>query len=276
MEYSPLRPSPSSPVRKKVLLLSVMFSIWLYMLYSCVGYCSTVPGLPPADRASREGGSAAAAAAARRTPPGGPELVSRLLSRQQPWEDVEGDYEEPPARLAASRDLLTNEPDADDWGGGGGAVVRGEAHRVPGPGASMSSFSNGSGSKKLPQALIIGVKKGGTRALLEFLRVHPDIRAVGAEPHFFDRNYHLGLDWYRQVTRVPLTPPPPAPWATCWLLILANHRALLFGGDDVIGGSAVEPLASFPGRRRSRLQPHLRIDWSGLIGGGAWRRVEGR
>lgn len=55
----------------------------------------------------------------------------------------------------------------------------------------------GEGSKKLPQALIIGVKKGGTRALLEFLRVHPDIRAVGAEPHFFDRNYHNGLEWYR-------------------------------------------------------------------------------
>ncbi|XP_073415722.1 heparan sulfate glucosamine 3-O-sulfotransferase 3A1-like [Dendrobates tinctorius] len=57
----------------------------------------------------------------------------------------------------------------------------------------------GEGSKKLPQAIIIGVKKGGTRALLEFLRVHPDIRAVGAEPHFFDRNYDKGLDWYREL-----------------------------------------------------------------------------
>ena len=38
---------------------------------------------------------------------------------------------------------------------------------------------------------------GGTRALLEFLRVHPDVRAVGAEPHFFDRSYHKGLAWYR-------------------------------------------------------------------------------
>lgn len=57
----------------------------------------------------------------------------------------------------------------------------------------------GEGSKKLPQALIIGVKKGGTRALLEFLRVHPDIRAVGAEPHFFDRNYDNGLEWYRWI-----------------------------------------------------------------------------
>ncbi|XP_002664054.3 heparan sulfate glucosamine 3-O-sulfotransferase 3A1 isoform X1 [Danio rerio] len=59
--------------------------------------------------------------------------------------------------------------------------------------------SLGEGSKKLPQAIIIGVKKGGTRALLEFLRVHPDIRAVGAEPHFFDRNYENGLDWYRDL-----------------------------------------------------------------------------
>ncbi|EAW55766.1 hCG1984886, isoform CRA_b, partial [Homo sapiens] len=33
------------------------------------------------------------------------------------------------------------------------------------------------GEKKLPQALIIGVKKGGTRALLEAIRVHPDVRA---------------------------------------------------------------------------------------------------
>ncbi|XP_029312692.1 LOW QUALITY PROTEIN: heparan sulfate glucosamine 3-O-sulfotransferase 3A1-like [Cottoperca gobio] len=57
----------------------------------------------------------------------------------------------------------------------------------------------GEGRKKLPQALIIGVKKGGTRALLEFLRVHPDIRAVGAEPHFFDRNYDNGLEWYREL-----------------------------------------------------------------------------
>ncbi|KAF1373638.1 hypothetical protein PFLUV_G00241010 [Perca fluviatilis] len=57
----------------------------------------------------------------------------------------------------------------------------------------------GEGRKKLPQALIIGVKKGGTRALLEFLRVHPDIRAVGAEPHFFDRNYENGLEWYREL-----------------------------------------------------------------------------
>jgi len=50
---------------------------------------------------------------------------------------------------------------------------------------------------RFPQAIIIGVKKGGTRALLEFLKVHPDIRAPGPEIHFFDRNYDRGLEWYR-------------------------------------------------------------------------------
>uniref|UniRef100_UPI0037E8489D heparan sulfate glucosamine 3-O-sulfotransferase 6 n=1 Tax=Semicossyphus pulcher TaxID=241346 RepID=UPI0037E8489D len=61
------------------------------------------------------------------------------------------------------------------------------------------SIANNFGSKKFPQAIIIGVKKGGTRALLEFLRIHPDVRAVGAEPHFFDRFYDKGLAWYRNL-----------------------------------------------------------------------------
>uniref|UniRef100_H3D5U0 Sulfotransferase n=1 Tax=Tetraodon nigroviridis TaxID=99883 RepID=H3D5U0_TETNG len=60
------------------------------------------------------------------------------------------------------------------------------------------SIANNFGSKKFPQAIIIGVKKGGTRALLEFLRIHPDVRAVGSEPHFFDRFYDRGLEWYRR------------------------------------------------------------------------------
>ncbi|XP_016349993.1 heparan sulfate glucosamine 3-O-sulfotransferase 6-like [Sinocyclocheilus anshuiensis] len=61
------------------------------------------------------------------------------------------------------------------------------------------SVSNNFGTKEFPKAIIIGVKKGGTRALLEFLRVHPDVRAVGAEPHFFDRFYEKGLLWYRNL-----------------------------------------------------------------------------
>ncbi|CAM9730691.1 heparan sulfate glucosamine 3-O-sulfotransferase 3B1 [Strix aluco] len=74
-----------------------------------------------------------------------------------------------------------------------------EQRAAPDAASPISSFFNGSGTKRLPQAIIIGVKKGGTRALLEFLRVHPDVRAVGAEPHFFDRNYERGLAWYRDL-----------------------------------------------------------------------------
>ncbi|XP_034563230.1 heparan sulfate glucosamine 3-O-sulfotransferase 3B1-like [Notolabrus celidotus] len=193
MEYSPVCHSLyapwSSPVKKKLLLLSIMFFIWVYMLYSCVGYCSTMPSLVVEGYRAKETGSGLG----KRTESGRTDLVSRLLAKPQPWEDIESDYEEPSIRTAASRDLLNNELDTD-WD----EVREDLQQRAPEPSA-MSSFSNGSGSKKLPQAIIIGVKKGGTRALLEFLRVHPDIRAVGAEPHFFDRNYDNGLEWYRDL-----------------------------------------------------------------------------
>lgn len=57
-------------------------------------------------------------------------------------------------------------------------------------------------SRQLPTALIIGVKKGGTRALLEFLRLHPAIRAAGSEVHFFDHHYVKGFRWYRCVRQI--------------------------------------------------------------------------
>lgn len=76
------------------------------------------------------------------------------------------------------------------------SVGEGASSAHPGLEAN-SSGKEWTATRRLPQALIIGVKKGGTRALLEFLRLHPDIRALGSEPHFFDRHYARGLDWYR-------------------------------------------------------------------------------
>ena len=54
--------------------------------------------------------------------------------------------------------------------------------------------------RRLPHCLIIGVRKGGTRALLEFLNMHPGIQAQKREMHFFDDedNYSLGIEWYRK------------------------------------------------------------------------------
>ncbi|NXW50562.1 HS3S6 sulfotransferase, partial [Nyctiprogne leucopyga] len=72
---------------------------------------------------------------------------------------------------------------------------------LPPPAAFPDGAESGPapGHRRFPQAIIVGVKKGGTRALLEFLRVHPGVRAVGAEPHFFDRCYEKGLRWYRSL-----------------------------------------------------------------------------
>lgn len=58
---------------------------------------------------------------------------------------------------------------------------------------------------RLPKALIIGVRKGGTRALFDILARHPSVQACPREVHFFDHqeNYELGLDWYR--SQMPLS-----------------------------------------------------------------------
>jgi hypothetical protein len=69
--------------------------------------------------------------------------------------------------------------------------------------STIISSSEVTNSKHLPQAIIIGVKKCGTRALLKFLSTHPDIAASSTEIHFFDspKNFPLGLNWYRYVDK---------------------------------------------------------------------------
>uniref|UniRef100_A0A4W5NFC3 Sulfotransferase n=1 Tax=Hucho hucho TaxID=62062 RepID=A0A4W5NFC3_9TELE len=184
-----------SPVKHKLFLLGIMFLLWVYMLYSCVGYCAPMPSLVVENNRGKETGTGSVVDKMTENNARA-DLMSRLLPRLPPWVDIESDYDEPSVRTS-SRDLLNKEIDAHS-GVEDPGEMKGEGQRAPEPDA-MSSFSNDLGSKKLPQAIIIGVKKGGTRALLEFLRVHPDIRAVGAEPHFFDRNYENGLEWYREL-----------------------------------------------------------------------------
>ncbi|VDK85071.1 unnamed protein product [Litomosoides sigmodontis] len=54
--------------------------------------------------------------------------------------------------------------------------------------------------QRLPQCLIIGVRKGGTRALLDALAIQPYIRVARREMHFFNDNetYNKGSEWYRR------------------------------------------------------------------------------
>ena len=52
--------------------------------------------------------------------------------------------------------------------------------------------------RTFPDFIVIGVQKGGTTSLYNYLIEHPDIYpALHKEIHFFDRNYHRGLNWYR-------------------------------------------------------------------------------
>ncbi|XP_053875591.1 heparan sulfate glucosamine 3-O-sulfotransferase 1-like [Malaclemys terrapin pileata] len=72
---------------------------------------------------------------------------------------------------------------------------------------NTSAFQASSLQRRLPQGIIIGVRKGGTRALLEMLALHPQVAAARAEVHFFNReeNYRRGLGWYCQ--QMPLSHP---------------------------------------------------------------------
>ncbi|KJH48061.1 sulfotransferase domain protein [Dictyocaulus viviparus] len=54
-------------------------------------------------------------------------------------------------------------------------------------------------SRRLPTALIIGVRKGGTRALLDAIALHPKIKIARKETHYFNLNYSKGIDWYRSM-----------------------------------------------------------------------------
>ncbi|KAK7099682.1 heparan sulfate glucosamine 3-O-sulfotransferase 5-like [Littorina saxatilis] len=77
--------------------------------------------------------------------------------------------------------------------------------------ARMSSLhtnvSNAAMTQRLPNCIIIGVRKCGTRALLEFLSLHPSIVTAEDEMHFFndDERYRMGLEWYRH--HMPLSLP---------------------------------------------------------------------
>ena len=53
-------------------------------------------------------------------------------------------------------------------------------------------------NRQLPDCIIIGARKAGTRALLNYLNLHPDIMTAKNEVHFFDEHYDEGLEWYRK------------------------------------------------------------------------------
>ncbi|XP_078081559.1 heparan sulfate glucosamine 3-O-sulfotransferase 3B1-like [Mustelus asterias] len=170
---SDFNPPTAATFRKKLLLLFTMLLLWVYIFYSCAALCLSVPSLAKAGAAGPQ-----------------PKLLLPPPLRAQP-EEAPLARDGLAFRSAASRDLL-QEDNAE--------LTEESPTALSGHSPKPFDLNLGSyGAKKLPQAIIIGVKKGGTRALLEFLRVHPDIRAVGAEPHFFDRHYDKGMEWYKDL-----------------------------------------------------------------------------
>ena len=54
-----------------------------------------------------------------------------------------------------------------------------------------------------PKLIIIGFSKCGTRALLDFLGLHPNVKVATQEINFFNRFYNNGFNWYLQ--QMPLS-----------------------------------------------------------------------
>ena len=57
--------------------------------------------------------------------------------------------------------------------------------------------------KRMPNALIIGVAKCGTDALIQFIGAHPEVAMQEGEINYFNTNYEKGPDWYRE--QMPLS-----------------------------------------------------------------------
>lgn len=91
---------------------------------------------------------------------------------------------------------IPSRPSADAW-------PPADPTGPPSPGAdngttlTATAHPNGT-SQRLPQIVIIGVRKGGTRALIEMLSLHSSVAAAQNEVHFFDweSHYQKGVPWY--------------------------------------------------------------------------------
>ena len=56
---------------------------------------------------------------------------------------------------------------------------------------------------KLPDFIIAGAQKCGTKALFDYFNLHPEIGMANyiyqREVHFFDQHYKKGIDWYKSL-----------------------------------------------------------------------------
>ncbi|XP_053132401.1 heparan sulfate glucosamine 3-O-sulfotransferase 4-like [Hemicordylus capensis] len=212
-----MAPPPKGPAARKLLCMCSLSLCLTYACYSLMGGPGALrsplapqgapsPAAPPrrAAAASSSSSSSSSSPAGPRTPPPPPTPGGFTAAVATPPGGGSGSQRG--AQEAAPGPSRSSSPGPGgeelSWPTGGSSNNISSSATAAAAAAASSEGSSATpdyGEKRLPQALIIGVKKGGTRALLEALRAHPDVRAVGTEPHFFDRYYDKGLDWYRDV-----------------------------------------------------------------------------
>ncbi|KAI5091602.1 heparan sulfate glucosamine 3-O-sulfotransferase 2, partial [Silurus meridionalis] len=173
-------PSSSSKFSSRFMFIFTLSLSFTYVCYSVL-FCSApvMPGSRFEERRCARGHGSAGA--------------TKLLQRSAACAEANSSRGEHGATAASLHPAVnrSEEPSAR------GSRARGAESARSKPANASAASAQRYGNKKLPNALIVGVKKGGTRAVLEFIRIHPDVRALGTEPHFFDRNYDRGMDWYR-------------------------------------------------------------------------------
>uniref|UniRef100_A0A6J0UIB9 Sulfotransferase n=1 Tax=Pogona vitticeps TaxID=103695 RepID=A0A6J0UIB9_9SAUR len=183
---------------RALLLLSLLSLSGSYLCYSLLLLCCA-PAKPERDAAAAALAlalvPARAPSPAALPPPGCPPAAAAARKKLlQKWRAC-------PAAAAGlpSTPLAPARPDGPGSGKGNGSGAAGGPRGGGGGGGPGGGGGGGGIAKRLPHALIVGVKKGGTRAVLEFIRGHPAVRALGTESHFFDRHYDRGLEWYRRL-----------------------------------------------------------------------------
>lgn len=174
-------PSSSSKFSSRFMFIFTLSLSFTYVCYSVL-FCSA-PVMPSSRFEERR--------CARGESAGAKKLLQRSAACPEPNSNrTELKAPAAPLRLPLNRSEQSNTRSSGTRG-------TDAARSKPANASTISASAQRYGNKKLPNALIVGVKKGGTRAVLEFIRIHPDVRALGTEPHFFDRNYDKGMDWYR-------------------------------------------------------------------------------
>lgn len=81
-------------------------------------------------------------------------------------------------------------------------AIQQEAAAIQARARGLVQLDSGPCEQRLPQCLIIGNFKCGTRELLDFMSMHPRIMVKTQpdyETKFFTNHYFRGLEWYRQL-----------------------------------------------------------------------------